>query len=137
MDFKRSRLRRREMVARDQLRAFRRRNSRRRRGSAHLHDVFPVFRPVQASQPQGVLPATLPPATLPPAKLSPVASLAALPDTSARVQGAFLAVYGRPPEPDEAAATTTFLKTHGGQSAEPIRDLLWALLTSAEFLTVP
>jgi len=53
------------------------------------------------------------------------------------VEGAFRAVYGRLPDPEEAAAATTFLKTHGGQPAEPIRDLLWALLTSAEFLTVP
>ena len=74
---------------------------------------------------------------LQPAPGSTAAALAALPDTNARVQGAFLAVYGRLPDTEEAAAATTFLKTHGGQPAEPIRDLLWALLTSAEFLTVP
>ncbi|MEI7861293.1 MAG: DUF1549 domain-containing protein [Planctomycetota bacterium] len=74
---------------------------------------------------------------LQPAPGSTVASLAHLPDPAAQVEGAFRAVYGRLPDPEEAAAATTFLKTHGGQPAEPIRDLLWALLTSAEFLTVP
>ena len=68
---------------------------------------------------------------------STAASLAALPDTSARVQGAFLAVYGRLPDTEEAAHAAQLFDPLPAAPAEPIRDLLWALLTSAEFLTVP
>ena len=68
---------------------------------------------------------------------STAASLAALPDTSARVQGAFLSVYGRLPDTEEAAHAAQLFDPLPGAPAEPIRDLLWALLTSAEFLTVP
>ena len=68
---------------------------------------------------------------------STAARLAELPDSSARVREAFLAVYGRMPDDDEAAHTVDFLGTRSDQSQEAVRDLLWALLTSAEFLTVP
>ena len=68
---------------------------------------------------------------------STLASLAALPDTSSRVREAFLAVYGRMPDAQEAAQGEAFLEAHSDDSAGAVRDLLWALLTSAEFLTVP
>jgi hypothetical protein len=41
------------------------------------------------------------------------------------------------PDADEAAQTVDFLEAPSGQTQEAIRDLLWALLTSAEFMTVP
>ena len=68
---------------------------------------------------------------------STAASLAALPDPTARVRGAFLAVYGRSPDAEETAQAAAFLEARSDKPAEAVRDLLWALLTSAEFLTVP
>jgi len=68
---------------------------------------------------------------------STAASLVEMPDTSARVRGAFLAAYGRMPDAEEAAQAAAFLETRSDRPAEAVRDLLWALLTSAEFLTVP
>jgi len=68
---------------------------------------------------------------------STAASLADLPDSSARVREAFLAVYGRMPDAEEATQAAAFLETRSDKPAEAIRDLLWALLASAEFLTVP
>ena len=68
---------------------------------------------------------------------STAARLAELPDSSARVREAFLAVYGRMPDAEEAAQAAAFLETRTDKPADAVRDLLWALLTSAEFLTVP
>ena len=66
-----------------------------------------------------------------------VARLAALPKTSLRAREAFLAVYGRVPDSAEAKQTKAFLDARPDQPAEAVRDLLWALMTSAEFLTMP
>jgi len=74
---------------------------------------------------------------LKPATNSTVARLAALPKSSVRVNEAFLAVYGRAPDSVEAKQTKAFLDARSGQAAEAVRDLLWALMTSAEFLTMP
>ena len=68
---------------------------------------------------------------------STAASLTALPDTTARVREAFLAVYGRSPDAQEAAQAAALLEARSGDPAGGVRDLLWALLTSAEFLTAP
>ena len=74
---------------------------------------------------------------LKPGATGTVARLAALPKSSARVREAFLAVYGRLPDSDEAKQSKAFLDTRADQPAEAVRDLLWALMTSAEFLTMP
>jgi hypothetical protein len=66
-----------------------------------------------------------------------VARLAAIPQSSARVRQAFLAVYGRLPDSEEARQTEAFLDARLDKPAEAVRDLLWALMTSAEFLTMP
>jgi hypothetical protein len=50
---------------------------------------------------------------------------------------AFQAVLGRDPDAEETKATTEFLKEHSGDAAAKVRDLMWALMTSAEFLTMP
>ncbi len=68
---------------------------------------------------------------------STAARLVELPDNGARVRGAFFAACGRMPDADEAAQAAAFLETRSDRPAEAVRDLLWALLTSAEFLTVP
>ena len=66
-----------------------------------------------------------------------IAKLTALPDANARVREAFQAVYGRAPGADEAAQAVAFVNANAAHPAEATRDLLWALLTSAEFLAMP
>jgi hypothetical protein len=66
-----------------------------------------------------------------------VARLAAIPKSSARVRQAFLDVYGREPDSEEAKQAKAFLEARSDKPAEAVRDLLWALMTSAEFLTMP
>ena len=66
-----------------------------------------------------------------------VERLAALPDNTQRAREAFAAVYGREPDADENAQVVAFLDARAGQLAEASRDLMWALITSAEFLSMP
>ncbi|WP_395747036.1 DUF1549 domain-containing protein [Prosthecobacter sp.] len=66
-----------------------------------------------------------------------IARLAALPEATSRVREAFQAVYGRTPGADEMAQAEAFVKAGAGRTAETMRDLLWALMTSAEFLAMP
>ena len=54
-----------------------------------------------------------------------------------RVAEAFFAVLGRSPDAEENSAAESFLKERGENKAGAVRDLLWALMTSAEFLTMP
>lgn len=57
--------------------------------------------------------------------------LIALPDDVARVRAAFAAVYGRAPDAEELSKCEKYL---GGRSPEAgLKQLLWAMLTSAEF----
>ncbi len=74
---------------------------------------------------------------LKPSSEGTLAKLAELPQTAARARQAFLAVYGRAPDSDEAKQTKAFLDARADKPAEAVRDLLWALMTSAEFLTMP
>jgi len=66
-----------------------------------------------------------------------VARLAAIPQSSDRVRRGFLTVYGRAPDSEETRQAQTFLDARSDKPAEAVRDLLWALMTSAEFLTMP
>lgn len=66
-----------------------------------------------------------------------MARLATLSEPATRVREAFLAAYGRPPLPEESVQATAFLAADPNRSLESTRDLLWALMTSAEFLTLP
>jgi hypothetical protein len=66
-----------------------------------------------------------------------VTRLAALAKSSDRVRQAFLAVYGRAPDSEEARQAKAFLEVRTDKPAEAVRDLMWALMTSAEFLTMP
>ena len=72
-----------------------------------------------------------------PSPSNTVARIAALPESTAKVREAFLAVQGRLPDAEETAQSSAFLNAHSDKPAEGIRDLLWALMTSAEFLTAP
>jgi hypothetical protein len=76
-------------------------------------------------------------AILKPANQNTAERLVALSELKARARDAFLAVYGRLPDAEETAQTENFLQSRADQPAEAVRDLLWALMTSAEFLTMP
>lgn len=76
-------------------------------------------------------------ALLQPAPGNTVERLAKIAEPSSRVREAFLAVFGRWPDAEELARAGDFLKAHSEQPAEGAGGLLWALLTSAEFLTTP
>ena len=66
-----------------------------------------------------------------------VSRIVALKEPAERAREAFLAAYQRPPSPEEVAPATALLASETGDPAAAVRDLLWALLTSAEFLTMP
>ncbi len=66
-----------------------------------------------------------------------IARLTALPGVNARVREAFQAVYGRAPGADEEKQAVAFVTANAERPAEATRDLLWALMTSAEFLAMP
>jgi hypothetical protein len=59
------------------------------------------------------------------------ARLADLTDDAARVRAAFRAVLGRSPDREELQASVAYLASHPGQGGRT--QLLWALLTGAEF----
>ena len=63
--------------------------------------------------------------------------MVSLSDDALRVKTAFESVVGRPPDAEETERSLAFLSQHDHRSSEACRDLLWALLTSAEFLTMP
>ncbi|HEX2748470.1 MAG TPA: DUF1549 domain-containing protein, partial [Verrucomicrobiales bacterium] len=66
-----------------------------------------------------------------------VERLATLPDAGVRVKEAFLAVLARLPDEEESKQATAFLAGRPDKPAEGMRDLMWALMTGAEFLTMP
>ncbi len=71
------------------------------------------------------------------AKDGAIGRIAALPDPAARVREAFQSVYGRAPDTEELAQSEALLHSHPDKPGDSARDLLWALLTSAEFLSMP
>ena len=60
-----------------------------------------------------------------------------MPNAKSRTQEAFLVAHGRSPDREEAARAMAFLEERKEHPADGVANLLWALLTSAEFLTVP
>jgi mono/diheme cytochrome c family protein len=65
------------------------------------------------------------------------ARIAALPDPAARAKAAYLAVYDRAPDAEELAQTIPLLRSTGAGAEKRVDDVLWALMTSGEFLTMP
>ncbi len=74
---------------------------------------------------------------LKPSSSNTVTRLVALHEVSARVRDAFLTVHSRPPDAEELGQGVNLLRDRPQQPAEGVRDLLWAMMTSAEFLTMP
>ncbi|MBL9126015.1 MAG: DUF1549 domain-containing protein [Verrucomicrobiales bacterium] len=75
-------------------------------------------------------------ALLTPAPGTTAARLVAISDGPTRIREAFLAVLGREPEGDEIARFDAVLRDRT-EPAAAVRDLMWALMTSAEFLAMP
>jgi hypothetical protein len=71
------------------------------------------------------------------ASANTVERLAEISDPSSRVREAFLTVFGRWPDAEELSHAGDFLKAHAEHPVAGTGDLLWALMTSAEFLTTP
>jgi hypothetical protein len=59
--------------------------------------------------------------------------LLAEPDHGRRVERAFETILGRSPREEERAAATEFLLERASRPVDAIRDLLWAIVMSAEF----
>jgi hypothetical protein len=59
------------------------------------------------------------------------ARLVAIPDPDERVHQAFAAAFGRPPDPDELRECSHYLATRSPEAG--VKQLLWAMLSSAEF----
>jgi mono/diheme cytochrome c family protein len=66
-----------------------------------------------------------------------VQRLTALTDPAECAREAFRAVFGREPDAGELAGATALLLNAQPDKSRVSGDLLWALLTSAEFLTIP
>lgn len=109
----------------------------RRAAVAAIPDVMP--REYQATFQQAQFLAAAPAIKdlLEPVPGSTITGIVALPAVPERVEAAFRAVLGRPPEEEELARVGEVLATRPEQPVEAVRDLLWALATSAEFLTMP
>ena len=112
-------------------------NALRRGVIAAMPDVFPREYNATFQQAQFLSYSPALAEILKPTSAGTVARLTALPKSSSRVHQAFLAVHGRAPDADELKQAKTFLDARSDKPAEAVRDLLWALMTSAEFLTMP
>jgi mono/diheme cytochrome c family protein len=102
-----------------------------------LPDLLPKDYNATYQQAQFLANSSLLAGILKPEPASTMTRLAALPDPAARVREAFLAAYARLPDADERGQAKAFLKARSNHPVEADRDLLWAMMTSAEFLTVP
>ena len=111
-------------------------NALRRQVIAALPDVFPREYNATFQQAQFLSTSRALTEILKPGSEGTVTRLAALAKSSDRVRHAFLAVYGRAPDSKEAHQCKAFLEVRRDK-AEAVRDLVWALMTSAEFLTMP
>ncbi len=109
----------------------------RRAAISALPDVLPRDYSASFQQAQFLTNSPALAALLQPAPGTTAAALDALPDSATRVREAFRAVFGREPDATEASASEAFLAARPDNLPGAIRDLLWALLTSAEFLTAP
>ncbi len=109
----------------------------RRAAITALPDVLPVNYNATFQQAQFLTNSPVLAELLKPANGNTAERLAALPDAPSKVREAFLAVYGRQPDATEAASAEAFLTARPDDATGAVRDLLWALMTSAEFLTAP
>jgi hypothetical protein len=112
-------------------------DSLRRAAVAAIPDVMPREYQATFQQAQFLSAAPALKELLEPVPGSTVARIAALPAPSERVEAAFRAVLGRAPALEELAHAEPLASSRPEQPVEAARDLVWALLTSAEFFTQP
>jgi hypothetical protein len=109
----------------------------RRAAISALPDVLPRDYNATYQQAQFLANSSLLGGMLKPAPGSAVKRLESLTNPADRVRAAFLEVFERPPDREEEAQAESMLKARSKQPDEAVRDLLWAMMTSAEFLTTP
>jgi mono/diheme cytochrome c family protein len=109
----------------------------RRATIAALPDVLPRDYSASYQQAQFLANSPLISEILKPGPTNTASRLAATPDPNECVREAFLATYDRLPDAEEASQATAFVKERVKNRTEADRDLLWAMMTSAEFLTMP
>ncbi len=101
----------------------------------HFPDVLPVDYNSSLQQAMFLTNSPLIDALLKPVGENTTQILIEITDTEQRVKHAFLKVFGRWPDEQELSTSKTFLEKREDRPEEAIKQLLWALLTSAEFLT--
>lgn len=109
----------------------------RRALTAAMPDVLPDVYVASYQQAQFLSHAPELEALLEPGPGSATGRLAAVPEVAVRVREAFRQVHGREPDAEEAAGAAGFLLGREDRPEAATRDLLWALLNSAEFLVMP
>jgi mono/diheme cytochrome c family protein len=109
----------------------------RRAATAALPDVLPREYNATFQQAQFLAHAPGLAELLKPEGSGTVPRLAAMKEPTARVHEAFRRTYGRQADADELAAALALAEGVDAAAGSSSRDLLWALMTSAEFLTMP
>jgi mono/diheme cytochrome c family protein len=104
---------------------------------AALPDILPKDYSATYQQAQFLANSRLIAEILKPVPTNTASRLAAMPDPGECVREAFLATYERLPDAEEASQAVAFVKERSKNRTEADRDLLWAMMTSAEFLTMP
>lgn len=101
----------------------------------HFPDLLPVEYNATLQQTMFLSNSPLLQALLEPTANNTTQKLLDIENIEKRIQQAFLSVYGRLPDAEEAAATKQFLTHRLDRPKEGVQQLLWTLITSAEFLT--
>jgi len=102
-----------------------------------LPDVLPKDYNATYQQAQFLANSSLIADILKPGSDGTIKRLAAAPDPTVRVREAFLATYDRLPDGEESKRAKAFIQSRSKRPLEADRDLMWAMMTSAEFLTTP
>ncbi|MBT5928269.1 MAG: DUF1553 domain-containing protein, partial [Verrucomicrobia bacterium] len=98
-------------------------------------DVLPVDYNASLQQAMFLTNSPLVDALLNPSENNTTQSLLREKNTHQKVKQAFLHVFGRWPDEEELAATADFLNQKEDRPKEAIKQMLWAMVASAEFLT--
>jgi hypothetical protein len=98
---------------------------------AQFPDLFPAEYNASLQQAMFLSNARFLDALVKPAGTNLAARLVGMPDAGARVREAFVTVYGREPDREEARACREYMAARSPEDG--VRQLLWALLAGAEF----
>ncbi|MGE3312270.1 MAG: DUF1549 domain-containing protein [Limisphaerales bacterium] len=109
----------------------------RRAVASALPDVLPVEYNATFQQAQFLTHSAGLSAILKPEPGNTAGRLTTLSDDRSRVEEAFQRVLGRMPDVEETERFAGYLAERTGATAEAVDDILWALMTNSEFLTMP